>query len=317
MSEDAPPGLAAISRWDLPTLRGSVGTLQLVADRLPPWLFRLDVLGRGLTDAACWSGPAGSVAGAAVLQLGSAGALVARALADSATSLAGVVTAAAEAQDCAATAAVTAASGPVTLTDDGVLLAPTPTATPLMAPDQLASIADQEQAGARAMAWARDALQAAGRAAVSAAAAGDPLGAAGVTDAAPVTGYDDVAALVPAGPTPSVPVADPAQAADWWSGLTPAIRQEVIAGDPAAVGQLDGLPAWARDQANRRSLDLALADVHAPGTTPRASPPTSSPGWRPPARRPSWCSSSPPTTWWRCRWATWTPPVRSGCWCRG
>ena len=49
-------------------------------------------------------------------------------------------------------------------------------------------------------------------------------------------------------------------AAAWWAGLTPAARQAAIAADPAGVGALDGVPAAARDQANRLLLDQALAD---------------------------------------------------------
>lgn len=50
----------------------------------------------------------------------------------------------------------------------------------------------------------------------------------------------------------------PAAAADvvaWWGGLTSAERAQAVAECPNLVGATDGLPAWARDQANRVLLD--------------------------------------------------------------
>jgi hypothetical protein len=61
-----------------------------------------------------------------------------------------------------------------------------------------------------------------------------------------------VAPLPPAG-------ADPATVAAWWSGLGSADRQALVTADPGLVGGLDGLPAWARDAANRTLLARTLA----------------------------------------------------------
>ncbi|WDZ85294.1 alpha/beta hydrolase [Micromonospora cathayae] len=41
----------------------------------------------------------------------------------------------------------------------------------------------------------------------------------------------------------------------WWAELTPAQRRWLVGHEPALVGRLDGLPATARDQANRLLLD--------------------------------------------------------------
>lgn len=57
---------------------------------------------------------------------------------------------------------------------------------------------------------------------------------------------------------------DPAQVRRWWAELTPAQRRWLVAREPALVGRLDGVPAAARDQANRLLLgsrrELLLAE---------------------------------------------------------
>lgn len=82
---------------------------------------------------------------------------------------------------------------------------------------------------------------------------------------------DDVArqmrTLVPSPPgtTASVPRdsipgkgTDPAQVARWWNGLTPQEQRFVLTQYPELVGGLDGVPAAARDIANRIVLDNEL-----------------------------------------------------------
>jgi hypothetical protein len=54
------------------------------------------------------------------------------------------------------------------------------------------------------------------------------------------------------------PEATPAAIRAWWDALTPAQRRWLIRHEPTLVGGLDGLPAAARDLANRALLDLAL-----------------------------------------------------------
>ncbi|GLY23296.1 alpha/beta hydrolase [Micromonospora sp. NBRC 101691] len=51
------------------------------------------------------------------------------------------------------------------------------------------------------------------------------------------------------------PGAVPALVRRWWDGLTPAQRRWLVAHEPARIGRLDGVPATARDQANRLLVD--------------------------------------------------------------
>lgn len=57
--------------------------------------------------------------------------------------------------------------------------------------------------------------------------------------------------------------ATPEEVKAWWDGLTEAEREAVIAAYPDRIGQGDGLPADARDQANRILLDDDLARLAA------------------------------------------------------
>ena len=57
--------------------------------------------------------------------------------------------------------------------------------------------------------------------------------------------------------------ATPEEVQRWWEGLTEAEREAVIAAYPERIGQGDGLPADARDQANRILLDDDLARLAA------------------------------------------------------
>ncbi len=60
----------------------------------------------------------------------------------------------------------------------------------------------------------------------------------------------------------------PGAVAAWWSGLAPAQREWLLAARPELVGGLDGVPAGARDAANRVLLRRALArDPGDPGLT--------------------------------------------------
>ncbi|GAA1916278.1 alpha/beta hydrolase [Nocardioides hwasunensis] len=57
--------------------------------------------------------------------------------------------------------------------------------------------------------------------------------------------------------------ATPEEVKAWWDGLTEAEREAVIAAYPERIGQGDGLPSDARDQANRVLLDDDLARLAA------------------------------------------------------
>jgi hypothetical protein len=54
--------------------------------------------------------------------------------------------------------------------------------------------------------------------------------------------------------------ATPAEVNAWWDSLTREQQQAIIAASPGSIGNLDGIPAWARDAANTVALDRDLAD---------------------------------------------------------
>ncbi|GHF32389.1 hypothetical protein GCM10018790_07450 [Kitasatospora xanthocidica] len=53
----------------------------------------------------------------------------------------------------------------------------------------------------------------------------------------------------------------PADVKTWWDGLTSVQQQRLVLNHPDQVGNLDGVPAAARDQANRITLPRAQADL--------------------------------------------------------
>ncbi|MBP0453839.1 hypothetical protein J5Y04_30495 [Kitasatospora sp. RG8] len=53
---------------------------------------------------------------------------------------------------------------------------------------------------------------------------------------------------------------DPNSVKAWWNGLTDAQQQRIILNHPDQVGNLDGIPAAARDQANRTNLKNLIQD---------------------------------------------------------
>ena len=54
--------------------------------------------------------------------------------------------------------------------------------------------------------------------------------------------------------------ASPRDVNAWWDGLTDAQRQAIVAASPGSIGNLDGIPAGARDAANTVALARDLAD---------------------------------------------------------
>ncbi|MFF1869965.1 alpha/beta hydrolase [Kitasatospora herbaricolor] len=80
------------------------------------------------------------------------------------------------------------------------------------------------------------------------------------------TGLDGAAALADkagAGTreTPPDAKATPAQVKAWWDGLTPAEQQHLIHNRPDQIGNRDGVPCLARDQANRIILRQRRAEL--------------------------------------------------------
>lgn len=59
----------------------------------------------------------------------------------------------------------------------------------------------------------------------------------------------------------------PAQRKEWWDGLTEEQRQEYLEVAPDLVGNLDGIPAVARDEANRNHLPVLIDTLERQGGT--------------------------------------------------
>ncbi|MFC9857021.1 MULTISPECIES: alpha/beta hydrolase [unclassified Streptomyces] len=57
----------------------------------------------------------------------------------------------------------------------------------------------------------------------------------------------------------------PAERKEWWDALTEEQRQEYLEVAPDLVGNLDGIPAVARDEANRNYLPVLIGDVEQRG----------------------------------------------------
>lgn len=224
------PGTSArlrlIAAWNGPLVDGARGTFADVLDRLPAWRARLDDLGRALGAADCWSGPAADVAAGTVLDLSRAAAAVQAAFGRSQEGWDALATHARTAQELAELALVFADATPA----------------------------------------ADDALREAAAAAAAARAAEDAVSGLAVlpSGSRPLT-VDDLLGrlgpLVVPAPPGGAPVGE---VAGWWAALSAVEQAALIAGDPAAVGALDGVPAWARDRANRLLLDRALDDPSLP-----------------------------------------------------
>jgi len=100
-------------------------------------------------------------------------------------------------------------------------------------------------------------------------------------DIAAATAADDTAARLlhslfstdarPPGVDPPSCTAAPAEVAGWWAELSPAQRDWLSATQPGWIGSLDGLPAAARDRANRLLLDgMSVENPLPEGDGPRA-----------------------------------------------
>jgi hypothetical protein len=226
-----------------------VNQLDEVSARLVTWRARVEGVGRSLESGECWSGPAARSAVGALHDLSATTWAVEGGLARSLEAYVRLVAEAATAQELAgdalAAAVLPAEVDPAVL---GRLTAGMP-----VGPVEAATETALEHAAA-ATAAARD--------------TGEALAALGVRDAfAPADFWN----LPVHGPLtapeipPVVPVRRPPdEVAAWWSGLSEAAQRAVIASSPALLGALDGVPAWARDRANRRVLDRALTDPRVP-----------------------------------------------------
>jgi hypothetical protein len=253
--------LTVVAGWDLPLLRGAVGTLDLVTDRLTGWRARTEAVGRALESARCWSGPAATEAARAVLDLSGAVVTGTTGLRAALTELTRMVGAADDAQHAAAAALATASAEGIPVDERG--RAEVPVVTSHMSPEQALEVGRRAEAAHRVEALAARAVVAAAQVAEAAEAAERALWP--VADPA-VLPPDLLLDLGSTPVDPPLPVgAPPAAVAGWWASLSAAEQREVIALLPAAVGALDGVPAWARDRANRTVLAAALASPGTPG----------------------------------------------------
>jgi len=240
----APPAdearLRAVAAWDGPQVRRITVVLAGTADRLQSWRVRLEAIGRSVDSGQSWSGPAARSAGAALAEVAAVGFAV-RVAVEAAVG------------DCERLAAEAARAAD-------------------LAEQALASSALTPDAGPAA---AEAALRHAALAAAAAEEAGAALRALGVRDAFAPADFDSLLAHVPViGPVqaPAVPsTRSPDAVSAWWAGLSSAQQRALISWSPAVVGALDGVPAWARDRANRALLSRALADPRIPTDTARTA----------------------------------------------
>lgn len=234
--------LRAVAGWDVPALRGGLSALARLDEDLPSWRARLDTVVRTVADDGTWSGPAAAQARELLLRLSGSAAALDAGFSDSRAECEQLVRAAVTAADRAATALALAPE------------LPSPLGAALADADTLAAAVDRLVLGAGstppAVAAAREAL----------AAAEAVMAAAGrATDALP---------RVPspaAGATATEPPAagDPGVVARWWAALPVSDQLALVATAPAGIGPLDGVPAWARDRANRALLRRAIDDPRA------------------------------------------------------
>ncbi|TFV73391.1 hypothetical protein E4P39_14880 [Blastococcus sp. CT_GayMR19] len=244
--------LVAVAAWDVPPVRGAVATLDAVAGRLPVWRARLADVARALESADCWSGPAARSAASAVYDLSAVATAVDAALQASLDEFERMSREADAAQEHATEALAMAR------TLDGGPAAPAPGRLAETMAELLGLPAPDP---GPALGAAEAALRSAAALADAAAAAGTALAGLGVRDAFAPADFWDLAARIslvgpvapPVGPSGN----DPREVADWWAGLSAGAQVAALRAAPGAVGALDGVPAWARDRANRLVLDRA------------------------------------------------------------
>lgn len=229
------PGSAArlgeLAAWDAADVARAVGRLGGAAERLAPWRLRVEEVGRRIEDGHAWSGAAAGAAGRAVLVLSGATTAVADAMGEAAVSWRSL---AGEAEAAAALARAALGAG--------------------------------EPGQGQALATA--ALRHGDAAAAAVLSAGAALADVGVRDAFAPTFRELASPALSLPPLPP-PRAAPARVAGWWAALSGPAQRALVQQRSAAVGALDGVPAWARDRANRLRLARALHRPE-PSATARA-----------------------------------------------
>lgn len=258
MTASVPARLQAVAAWDPPRLRGVVAGLAAVTERLGTWRARLEGIARALDAGTTWAGPASSSAAGAVRELSTVTWAVEGALVGSLRAFDRLVAEAQPAQNLALEALARSDEVPGGLgarLDERERLA---TAVGALVPGT-----ELAPAASAALAAAEAALRHAAVATAAAADAGTALRGVGVRDAFAPADFASLVSWVPVAdpvclaPGPSGP---PEAVALWWAALPLATQLAALRADPAALGGRDGLPAWARDMANRRLLSVALDD---------------------------------------------------------
>lgn len=225
--------LHAIAGWDVPQVARAVSVLAGAVASLPTWRARLEGVERTVRSGDSWSGPAARSAAAALAEVSAAAWAVCAALQQSLSCYLRLSAEAGRAQDLAEQALIHALALP-------------------------------GEVGTRPPA-ADAALRHAALAGAAADDANEELAGLGVRDAFAPADFWGLLEHVPLmGPiqAPAIPATRvPAAIAAWWAALGEMQQSAVIATSPAVVGALDGVPAWARDRANRLLLDRAVGDA--------------------------------------------------------
>jgi hypothetical protein len=239
--------VTAMTTWDVEGFRAAVSRLDAVLDRLPGLRQRFDDVVRVVWSGDVWSGP-GAMAAAGTLSRSSA--VTAMGCAGLDDSLQWLRRAAAESAE-AREAAVEAEGLALTVTPDELSpVSPGFEESTQVARDRLRAVRD------RARQHAADAAAAAERADEDVT---DP-GTVGELAPASWCGWlDGVPSRHQVGVPPMPTGQVPEDTAAWWSVMSPAQQLTAIARDPSTVGALAGVPAWARDRANRLVLARSMA----------------------------------------------------------
>ncbi|SEP27937.1 Alpha/beta hydrolase [Trujillonella endophytica] len=257
--------MSAVARWEVALLGNAVATLGSVGERLVSWRGRMEGVGRTLETTECWQGPAGAAAAGSLRRVSTVVTETTAALVRSLEDADRMVAAARTATELAGEALAAAAAIPVALDEAGRpgALPPVPL-DPALDPAQAlerqyAEIAEQAAAAQWAGELAGEALLSADRAALAAADAVAVLAGVGFDGRTAAADFPELVARVGLSGVapPARPPLAPAEVAAWWSAMSEEQRLGWIEGSPGLIGLLDGVPAWARDRANR----LLLADV--------------------------------------------------------
>lgn len=246
MSSDS--DVTGIATWDVEGFRAAVNGLDAVLDRLPGLRRRFDDVVRTVWSREVWTGPGAAAAAGALSRSSAVTATGSAGLDDSLAQLRRAVDEAGEARAAADEAQVLAVA-----VNSGAFA---PVSPEPYGSTELAQAAQLEAACERARRHAAASAVAAERAVE------DVPGPGTVAELAPGSwcGWLDGLPGSQLVDPPRMPAGQvPEDAAAWWSVMSPAQQLAAIARDPSAVGATPGVPAWARDRANRLVLARAMA----------------------------------------------------------